>query len=524
MSRLRVIAVCATVLALSLGASSASAASSFRTADIMARDGVVLKGNVFTPSTPGPHPAIIFITSWGMPNIEYLVQAQQFADAGYVALSYTPRGFYSSGGYIETAGPKDISDVSDVINWMLANTSADPARIGAAGISYGSGISLLGAAFDPRIRAVAAMSCWTDLLYSLLSNQTRHQQAAGLLKLAADLTGRPSPELRQVLSDYFGNRNLAGLAAFAQVRSAATYVDRINANRPAIFMANAYGDSLFAPNQLTDFFARLTVPKRLELRPGDHAIPELTGILGLPNDAWLNVHRWFDQFLRGVNTGIATENPVQLQTRGQSGYEAYPSWSAISTGTARYNLGEVHWWSSEGDLMSGSQSGWSYTIAAGLDTPAYGGAVLLTNGAEALTGIPPLAWIPSVSRVNAGIWQSDWLTSARRLRGAAHLRLTITPASSGQTTIIAYLYDTDWAGTGRLVTHVAFTIRGAVAGQAYTVDTDFPTTAYDVPSGNRLSLVIDTVDPLYADLAAPFTSVKFSSPSGNPSYVSLPLK
>jgi hypothetical protein len=74
------------------------------------------------------------------------------------------------------------------------------------------------------------------------------------------------------------------------------------------------------------------------------------------------------------------------------------------------------------------------------------------------------------------------------------------------------------------VTHVAYTIRGAVAGQACTVDTDFPATAYDVPSGHRLSLVIDTVDPLYGDRAAPFTSVKFSSPWGNPSYVSLPLK
>jgi predicted acyl esterase len=522
MSWLRVVALSVMVLALSLGASPASA-SSFSLANIPVRDGVVLDANVFTPDTPGPHPAIIFITSWATPNIEYLAQAQRFADAGYVVLSYTPRGFYFSGGYIETAGPRDVSDVSDVIDWLLTHTSADPARIGAAGISYGSGLSLLGAAFDPRIRAVAALSTWTDLQYSLLSNQTRHQQAAGLLHLSAELTGRPSEELRQTLSDYFGNRNLAGISAFARVRSAATYLDRINANRPAIFIANAYGDSLFAPNQLTDFFTRLTGPKRLELRPGDHAIPELTGILGLPNDVWLGVHRWFDSYLRGVDTGIAAEQPVQLQPRGQSSYEGYPSWSAISTSTARYNLGEVYWWG-EGELVSSARTSWSWTVLAGDDTVAYGGAVLLTNGAEALTGEPATAWIPSVDSDNAGVWQSDWLTSTRRLRGAAHLHLTVTPGSSGQTTIIAYLYDTDAYGTGRLVTHVAYTLRGAVAGQAYTVDTDFPATAYDVPSGNRLSLVVDTVDPLYADQGALFTTVKFSSPWGNPSYVSLPLK
>lgn len=56
------------------------------------------------------------------------------------------------------------------------------------------------------------------------------------------------------------------------------------------------------------------------------------------------------------------------------------------------------------------------------------------------------------------------------------------------------------------------------------MDGEFFLYLYDVPSGHRLSLVIDTVDPLYADQGAFFTTVKFSSPSGNPSWVSLPLK
>ncbi|MFY0576291.1 hypothetical protein ACN28S_19750 [Cystobacter fuscus] len=53
---------------------------------------------------------------------------------------------------------------------------------------------------------------------------------------------------------------------------------------------------------------------------------------------------------------------------------------------------------------------------------------------------------------------------------------------------------------------------------------DFPATAYDIPSGHRLSLVIDTVDALYADKAPDFSTVRFSSPGNSPSYVSLPLR
>ncbi|MDY7232689.1 CocE/NonD family hydrolase [Hyalangium rubrum] len=523
MSWLRAFAV-SVVLLLCVAAGPASASSSFQVVNFPTRDGVTLTGNVFTPDTTGKHPAIIFITSWALPSVEYYVQAQRFADAGYVVVSYTPRGFWSSGGTIDTAGPKDIGDLSEIINWTIANTPTDPTRIGAAGVSYGAGMALIGSAFDSRIRAVAALSCWTDLTYSLFSNQTRHLQSAGLLWLSAELTGQPSAELQQALSNFFDNQNLDSVIAYAQVRSAATYLNRINTNRPAILMANAYGDTFFGPNQLADFFTRLTGPKRLELRPGDHAIAELTGIIGLPNDAWTSTRRWFDQYLRGVDTGIASENPVQLQLRGQSTYESYPSWSAVSTSTARYNLSEIHWWSNEGDLMTGSQTGWSKTILAGDDTVANGGVVLLTNGAEAITGEPPTAWIPAVDRSNAAVWQSDWLTSPRRVRGTPHLRLTVTPGSSGQTTVLAYLYDTDWGGTGSLVTHVAVTLRDAVAGQPYAVDVDFLSTAYDIPSGHRLSLVLDTVDPLYADKAPAFSTVRFSSPSSSPSYVSLPLK
>ncbi|WP_164018590.1 CocE/NonD family hydrolase [Pyxidicoccus trucidator] len=523
MSWLRAFAVSAVLLLCAI-TTPASAASSLRIVDIATRDGVTLKSAVFTPDAPGRYPAIIFITSWALPNLEYFVQAQKFADAGYVVVSYTPRGFYASGGTIDTAGPKDIGDLTEVINWTLANTPSEPTRIGAAGVSYGAGLALIGSAFDSRIRSVAAMSCWTDLPFSLFGNQTRHLQSAALLALSAQLTGRPSPELQQALSNFFANEDVASVVAYAQVRSAATYLERINANRPAILMANAYGDSFFGPNQLTDFFNRLSVPKRLELRPGDHAIPELTGILGLPNDAWTSTRRWFDQYLRGINTGIASENPVQLQLRGQGSYESYPSWGTVSTSSARYNLSDVHWWSREGELAAGSQAGWNATIIAGDDTVANGGLALLTNGAEAITGEPPTAWIPAVDRDNAGVWQSDWLSSPQRVRGAARLRLTVTPSNSGQTTVIAYLYDTDWGGTGSLVSHVAVTLRDAVAGQPRTVEVDFPATAYDVPSGHRLSLVIDTVDPLYADKAPFLSTVKFSSSSSSPSYLALPLK
>ena len=103
-------------------------------------DGTGLTAELTQPSTPGPHPAIVFIDSWATPDFEYLVQARQFAADGYIVLEYDPRGFYGSGGTIDVAGPQDVADVSSVISWLLANTAANPAEIGVGGISYGAGL------------------------------------------------------------------------------------------------------------------------------------------------------------------------------------------------------------------------------------------------------------------------------------------------------------------------------------------------------------------------------------------------
>src|SRR5688572_7299927 len=112
----------------------AASTTGFRFVDIVASEGAVLKANVIEPTTPGRHPAIVFPSSWGLNDLEYLAQAQKLAEAGYTVLSYTPRGWWSSGGQIDTAGPRDMADVSRVLDWLIASTTADAGRIGMSGV------------------------------------------------------------------------------------------------------------------------------------------------------------------------------------------------------------------------------------------------------------------------------------------------------------------------------------------------------------------------------------------------------
>ncbi|MDQ1652217.1 MAG: hypothetical protein QOI35_1417, partial [Cryptosporangiaceae bacterium] len=428
------------VIAVTLSPVRAQAAE-FRAVTIRAADGVTLGASVAEPSTPGLHPAIVFAASWAVSDAEYAIQAAQFAAEGFVALSYTPRGFWNSGGQVEVAGPADIADVTSVIDWLVANTATDPARIGMAGVSYGAGIGLIASGHDPRIRAVAALSTWTDLPESMYGGDTRRGQAAALLGLAAEITGRPSDALRSSLKRFFSDSEPDEVKSWAYQRSAVAHLAAINRNAPAILLANSYGDSLFPPNQLVSFYASLTGPKRLEFAPGDHIAAEATGLAGLPNHVWTSVHRWLGHYVAGAATGIDRESPVVLLPRGGAASESGRDWASVTGTPVRYGLGARRWYDGTGSL--GGSAGWSATIGAGVDTIASGGVAIVSGGWEALTGIPPTAWIPAVNRVNALVWTSGVVGPAR-IRGIATAHLTVTPNVT-DATIVAYLYAVDSA-------------------------------------------------------------------------------
>lgn len=506
-------AVSATLVAgtaLGFAPTAQAAPNPIRFVDIAGDGGTVLKANVVTPAGArgtDRFPLLVMPTSWGLPQVEYLAQAQNLADSGYVVVTYNVRGFWQSGGEIEVAGPPDVADASKVIDWALAHTPADAGHIGMAGVSYGAGISLLTAAHDKRIKAVASLSGWADLTGSIYAGRTQHLQAAALLDGASVVTGRQSAELRQTFDDFYSS-NLAKepeLIAWGKKRSAATYVDQINENGAAIMLANAWGDSVFPPNQYADFYEKLTGPKRLEMRPGDHATAELTGLFGLPNDVWKDTRRWFDHHLRGEDNGIDREQPVQLKSRSSGGYEGYPDWK--SAGATERKI-----------ALKGTT-----TIRANVNSGADGGVVFLSSILDQVAKLPPMASIPLLPRRWAAVWQSEKYATAQRVRGTTALHTTLTPTKESGT-LVAYLYDVGPLGLGKLVTHAPYTFHGRTPGKPFGVDLELYSTAYDVPAGHRLALVVDTVDPLYIEHNPSGAQLTFSSPANDPSYVSVPLR
>ena len=505
----RVAAVLVVLLAALLGPAPARSSvppSEPRPVAITARDGVTLRGTLFAPVSPGPRPALVLVSPWGTPDTVYSAQATELVRRGYVVLSYTTRGFGASGGTVQLAGPDDIADVSTVLDWLIARTAADPARLGIGGISYGAGISLLAASHDPRIRAVVAMSGWTDLTRTFYRGGARAFQVLGSVRFFAEVAGRPSPELVRILADFFADRDRTDVRAWTQIRSADAYLSAVDTYRPAIFLAQAYGDSFFPPDQAVDFFDALTGPKRLELSPGDHGTPEASGLLGLPNPLWSDAGRWLDRYLAGRPTGIDREDPVVLRGTPVEPVETYPDWPHVGARVDRYGLGPVR--DGTGSLVTGPPpAGWHRTIGSGRPTTADSGIVVITNGLAGIVGVPSLVFLPAVDRHYAGVWTTPPLDRVVPVRGMAHLRLEVRRQRAG--TVFAYLYAVDPLGIGRLVAHQP----QSWSGGRTRLDLRFPPVRFDLPAGSRLALVVDTVDGMYGDRGPRRPPLEFTGPS-----------
>ncbi|GAA4940085.1 CocE/NonD family hydrolase [Streptomonospora halophila] len=516
------------VSSLSLPASADDTATGAEVAyrTIPGHGGIDLRAMVITPTGyEGPRPLLVMPAAWSTSNLLYVGAAERLAyESGYQVVSYTSRGFWDSGGEVEVAGPADVADASRVIDWALRETDADPERIGMAGISYGAGISLLTAAADDRVRAVGAMSGWADLADSVYANETISYQAVELLLTSAHLTGRPGDALLEMESEY-RKGNVRPALELSPERSAATKLGALNASGPAIMIGHAWNDGIFPPSQLTDFYSAYTGPKRLMLSAGDHATSEAFGAFGLPNETWKSLTRWFDHHLRGVDNGVAGEDPVRVKPNSGGGWASYADWPSVSEHETTLHLGEPtrSWtdWQRTGGLEDEPRTGWDYDVRAGVGTTAESGTLLLSGALQQFAGLPTGVALPLVDRRRAGVWTGEPYPGGARISGAPRARLTVTPTAAEQS-LYVYLYDIDRHGIGSLVTHKPYTLRGAEPGQPQSVDVRMEPVVWEVPDGHRLALVVDTRDARYTGASAVGERVTFGSPAGSPSTLTVP--
>jgi fermentation-respiration switch protein FrsA (DUF1100 family) len=127
--------------------------------DFTAEGGVTLRGWLFVPDGPGPHPGITMAHGFAGVKEHGLERfARRFADAGFVVLLHDHRGFGTSDGTPRgDVNPwTQIADWRRAISFLEAQGAVDADRIGLWGTSYAGGHAIVLGATDRRLRAVVA--------------------------------------------------------------------------------------------------------------------------------------------------------------------------------------------------------------------------------------------------------------------------------------------------------------------------------------------------------------------------------
>jgi len=145
---------------------------SFTDLTVHARDGVTLVG-WFVPAESPAKGTIVYLHGVGDNRISGLPIAKSLHDHGYNVCLYDSRRHGESGGRFCTYGYLEKLDIAEVINELERSYTPTLGRVGLFGVSMGAAVALQSAAIDPRIVAVVAEGCFTDLQTISLDHQRR---------------------------------------------------------------------------------------------------------------------------------------------------------------------------------------------------------------------------------------------------------------------------------------------------------------------------------------------------------------
>jgi ABC-2 type transport system ATP-binding protein len=480
---------------------------------------LTLDTTFFKPVSPGPAkraPAVLLAHGFGGSKDDTRAEAEELARHGYAVLTWSARGFGQSGGDITLDSPDyDVKDVRQLVDWLAKRPEVrldgpgDP-RVGIEGQSYGGGISLMAAAYDKRIDAIAPQITWYDLADSLFPDATGKGAANGVFKKAwagifftagasSTACGRFLPALCSMYEKVAeSGRPTPEAIATLRRDSPSSVAGRIHV--PTLLI-QGQTDSLVPLDQSDRNAQAITgAPVRTVWFQGGHdgGDPETKRVRGLVTD-------WFDQYLKG---GPPAKGGGFTVTRS-GGIDSSSQRVVINAATAAHYPG-----------LSGATR---RTLPLGGDqqtisNPAGGSPSSISSmpglgllGGGGLAGAASAAGVGGFNLDLPGqsaAFDTDPLTSPVRMTGAAQVRLTVKTSTHVTPTLFAKVYDV--GPDGRSQPARALTAPLHLDG---TAQVTLPAIDYDFATGHRIRLVLSATDMGFTSPARPATyEVSVGSP------------
>jgi len=386
------------------------------------RDGTVLRANVYRP-TEGRWPVLLTRLPYGKDiNSLPVIEPVQAARRGYVVIVQDTRGRFASDGEFEPFA-NEAEDGFDTVEWAAQLPYAD-GQVGMYGLSY-FGFTQWAAALEqpPALKAIVPyvsvgnpLNGWVfrggalelgsrahwallmgfdrlvrqhrsdpTLLGPAIAALCREVDQLGALGYSSLPLGDFEPLRRQAVAPWFFDRitprpddpeldDLSRADQYARIQV------------PTFNVGGWY--DIFLSTTLDDFVGmqRQGRPSKLLIGPWPHAaggnpVGELN--LGFASQlAFINMQsdfgrlqlRWFDHWLKGIDTGLLAEPPVSLFVMGANVWRHEENWPLARAVETPFYLHEDGVLSTE---MPDAERPSRYTYDPANPVPTRGGALLM---------------------------------------------------------------------------------------------------------------------------------------------------
>jgi putative CocE/NonD family hydrolase len=341
------------------------------------RDGVGLAVDVFRPDAEGEFPALLSVTAYNKAverpavapqpfSLEYAMceagDYEYWATRGYAHVIADTRGTGHSEGTFEGPwSPQEARDSFDLVEWIAAREWCS-GSVGMLGLSYMAitqffaaaqrpphlkaifpldgfadayrdclwrgGIPFVGAVWFDRIVAAHSKLSVAEEAYDERDLERRVEsvladEANSLAKSPAALMAlRSPPAVRSTSFDFLVHPEDG---PFWRERSAVEQMDRIEV--PTYLGSEMHTHPVGAGHLAGANWAWETIdaPKKLAFRPHHPA-----GLMRPFHEFHDEIKRWYDHWLRGIDTGIMDEPPVKVWVRGREDWRYSEEWPPLA--------------------------------------------------------------------------------------------------------------------------------------------------------------------------------------------------
>jgi putative CocE/NonD family hydrolase len=302
---------------------------------IVMRDGTIIYADVFRPDTTEKIPVIINISVYqkdklwvppadleekANPHMNWeTVNPLWWCPRGYACVRVDARGSGKSPGRSEPSSLQEATDTYDAIEW-IAKRSWCSGSVGMLGISYHAASQWRAANLQPP--SLKAIMPWEGR-----ADQYRDQAYHGgifalgfignwwLTHTAHQLLGRP----RSYNPDAFHNDMMWNYMRndldSEYWRLCSAQWDKITV--PLYSVGNWGGFAMHLRGNTEAFMLAASKHKKLRIHTGTHFHPFHS------EEGRMDQLRWFDHWLKGIDTGIMDEPPVKLEIRTGGTMERY---------------------------------------------------------------------------------------------------------------------------------------------------------------------------------------------------------